>query len=455
MVLDGVINQAASGLANIQAELATVSQNVANADTPGYSVETVAPASIVADGVGDGVRTGIATRSVDATLQNEAFAGGATVADNQARSDVLGAIDQVSGTPGSGQDLASAIGALRDAFSTLATDPSAQAQQRAVVDQAQLVAGGVNALGQAVTTQRQSTQDQLVQAVAQANTALAQLGQLDRQIIDGKARGESVASLQDQRDAAAQTVSQLTGAQFLPQADGSLLAYSGGTNLPTDAASGPLAIASATLGPGAAGPALTVAGQAVALGSSATTGGTIGALIDLRDNVLPGIQSQLDGFANGLATGFASQGLTLFSDNAGDIPAAGTAGFAQTIQVNPAVQATPSIVRDGAAAPGAAGSTTIIDAVLNNVLDTGPATLSGQASSLVTGIAQQAATAASTLKTSQAVQTSLTTKLSAQTGVSVDSELSAMVALQNSYGANARVIAAVQSMWTQLLASVQ
>jgi flagellar hook-associated protein 1 FlgK len=455
MTLDGVIHQAASGLANIQAELANVSQNVANANTPGYSVETVAPQSAVAGGTGDGVRTGIATRNVDATLQAEVFASGATVADNQARSGVLAAIDQVSGTPGSGQDLASAIGALRDAFSTLATDPSQQTQQRAVVDQAQVVAGGLNALGQAVTTQRQSTQDQLEQEVTAANTALATVGAFNTQIIEAKAQGQSVAGLQDQRDAAALTVSQLTGARFLPQADGSLLAYSGGTNLPTDAATGPLAIATATIGPGSTAPALTVGGQAASLGNSATTGGTIGALLDLRDNVLPGLQSQLDSFANALATGFSGQGLTLFSKPDGTIPAAGTPGFAQVIQVNPAVSATPSMVRDGAAPAGDAGSTTIIDAVLANVLGTGAGTLSGQASALVSGIAQQASTAASTLSTNQAVQTGLTTKLSAQTGVSVDSELSSMVALQNSYGANARVIAAVQTMWTQLLTAVQ
>jgi flagellar hook-associated protein 1 FlgK len=37
----------------------------------------------------------------------------------------------------------------------------------------------------------------------------------------------------------------------------------------------------------------------------------------------------------------------------------------------------------------------------------------------------------------------------------MDTEMSNMIQLQNSYGANARVIAAVQSMWTQLLSSVQ
>jgi flagellar hook-associated protein 1 FlgK len=93
--------------------------------------------------------------------------------------------------------------------------------------------------------------------------------------------------------------------------------------------------------------------------------------------------------------------------------------------------------------------------VLGSALATGAGTVAGQAADLVSGIASQASTAAATLTSDQGVQSSLQTKLNAQTGVSVDSEMTSMIALQNSYGANARVIAAVQAMWTQLLSSVQ
>ena len=53
------------------------------------------------------------------------------------------------------------------------------------------------------------------------------------------------------------------------------------------------------------------------------------------------------------------------------------------------------------------------------------------------------------------MQTTLATKLSAQSGVNMDTEMSTMIQLQNAYGANAKVIAAVQAMWTQLLNTVQ
>jgi flagellar hook-associated protein 1 FlgK len=112
------------------------------------------------------------------------------------------------------------------------------------------------------------------------------------------------------------------------------------------------------------------------------------------------------------------------------------------------------MVRDGATPSGAAGDTTLIQTVLTNVLGAGAATISGLATALVASHATLAAAASSRLATDQAVQTGLVAKLSAGTGVSVDSEMADMVKLQNSYGANSRVIGAVQAMWTQLLSAI-
>ena len=60
----------------------------------------------------------------------------------------------------------------------------------------------------------------------------------------------------------------------------------------------------------------------------------------------------------------------------------------------------------------------------------------------------------SQLDTAQTLQTTLQTKLTNETGVNMDTEMSDMIALQNAYGANAKVMAAVQGMFNQLLATV-
>ena len=81
--------------------------------------------------------------------------------------------------------------------------------------------------------------------------------------------------------------------------------------------------------------------------------------------------------------------------------------------------------------------------------------LSDYATNLVSSQAEQSATTTSNLTTEQALQSSLNTKVTAVSGVNMDTEMSLMLNLQNAYGANARVISAVQAMFTDIMQAVQ
>ena len=228
--------------------------------------------------------------------------------------------------------------------------------------------------------------------------------------------------------------------------------------------------------------------------------GSIGANLQLRDTILPQAQAGLDEFTEALASRLQDQGLALFAQPDGTVPSGGGTpvqsgyiGFAGTVTVNPTVVARPSLVRDGTnagqggasaftpVADGPAGSTTLIDRVLTygfgSTVQAGVAqaarpflawarpgaislgfqpgaTLADFVAGLVGAQAQQASAASDTLSTGQALQSSLQAKVQATSGVSIDTELSTMIALQNSYGANAKVIGAVQAMWTDLFDAV-
>ena len=455
MSLDSVLHASASGLDSVTRRIATVSQNVANAGTAGYVRQTNAVTSAAAGGQGMGVRTGVAARSVDERLQADALAASATVVGQQTQSDALASIDAASGTPGSGFDLPSLLGTLRDAFTRLQSDPANAAQQRAVVNKADALARGVNTLGKAVSDARQSAQDAAVSDVAAANSALRDIGTLSDRIIAAKSSGQSTADLEDQRDRSVRTLSDLTGARVLRQANGGALAMAGGLELPLRSATGPFALAAATLAPdtpAAAVPQLSLDGVPVAVQS---VGGRIGANLALRDGTLPALQGQVDQFAQSLAARFSLQGMTLFTGADGAVPAVPTSGFAQGLRVSAAAVATPSITRDGTGPAGAAGSTALINNVLDRVLGSAPGGLVATASALVSQNAGLAADAASKLATGQAVQASLDKKLADGTGVSIDTETADLIRLQNAYAANAKVIAASQAMWTQLLDSVR
>lgn len=455
MSLDSVLNTSASGLESVSRRIATVSQNVANASTAGYVRETVDVNSIAAAGQGMGVRTGIVTRSMDERLQADALAASASVVGQQTRSDALASIDAASGTPGSGFDLPSLLGALRDGFTRLQADPANVAQQLAVVSGAGALARGVNALGKVVSDARQSAQDAAVADIDAANHALHDIGSLSDRIIAARSGGQSTADLEDQRDRSIRTLSDLTGARVLQQPNGDALAMAGGLVLPLRDATGPLVLASATIAPDtlpAAMPQVSLDGVPV---TGQPMGGRIGANLALRDSTLPGLQAGLDQFAQSLAARFDLQGMTLFTDAAGTVPALPTPGLAQSLRVSAAAIATPSMVRDGAGPAGAAGSTALIDRVLDRVLGSASGSLVATASALVSQNAGLAADAAGQLATGQAVQASLDKKLADETGVSLDTETADLVRLQNAYAANAKVMSASQAMWTQLLDSVR
>jgi flagellar hook-associated protein 1 FlgK len=504
MGLDSALSIASGGLANINAQFQLISQNVANAATPGYAAEVATQRAITADGVGTGVLIGAATLQIDKTLQTSVTQQNAVVSGGQTTQSALQAIDSVLGTPGSGNDLGSLLGNLRNGFSTLLTDPGNQTQQNAVVSSAATLAQGINTISAAYSAQRQAAQSGIESAVAAINTTLKSIGSISDQIIALKPTSQGTADLENQRNAAVQTLSTLLNVKTteLPNGDLSLFT-AGGLTLPTRDGEGTFAIANtaAPVGsfyPGGGIPPITLGGIDV---TKQMTGGVIGANIALRDTILPTDQAALDEFAQGLSSRFVQQGLTLFTDPAGNMPTgggtpvqAGYVGYAATIQVNPSVTTNPSLVRDGTKADssgtftpnppgGPAGFTGLITAIVNATF--GSQTQSGAAlpafntsglgasgnlvapfnannvalgdfaTSLVSSQAQQSAAATDSLANEQALQTSLNAKMSAVSGVNMDAEMSHMLTLQNAYSANARVIAAVQSMFAQLLQAVQ
>jgi len=460
--------------------------------------------------MGLGVVAGPVTRDLNTALQAQAFQQNSIVAGLQTTQTALQAIDAVQGTPGQGGDIASQLGALQDQFSTLLNQPDNQTQQEAVVSSATTLAHTINALSSAYTAQRQTAENNIVSEVGTINATLSTIGQLSNQIVTLQSGGQSTADLENQRDLAVQQLGQLVDVQTLVQPNGNMLiTTSGGLTLPTQGTSDPLSTSGAnvlpgTTYPGGGIPAITMGGMDV---TGQLAGGELGANVTLRDTTLPTYQAELDEFSQNLASNFSAQGLTLFSDPTGNVPGpagggtpvqTGYVGFASTIQVNPAVLADPSQVRDGnntiAGSPtgasaftpnppgGPAGFSTMIDRVLtytfgadvqagvtqpasnttglgaSGTLDApyaAPATLGGLASTLVAAQAQDSANTTSQLNTEQAVQTTLNGSLAASSGVNMDTEMSLMIQLQNDYGVNAKIIAAVQSMWTQLIGAVQ
>ena len=491
MSLNSILGTAGSGIAASSNAMAVISHNVANARTAHYTRETANQSSI---GDGFGVRIEPTRRDLDATLQAATFAQDATVAGLTTRQKALAGIDALQGATGSDSDLSSLLAQLQSGFTALATDPSNQTQQQAVVQAADTLAQQVRRVAGAVDTARQTAQDDAVAAVGELNSALSRVGGLSEKINRARGAGQSTADLESQRDDAIATVNAIVPVAVRPLASGDIALIGGGLILPTtsDAA---FSLAPARLGTGASAapspPALLLDGEDV---TARVTGGRLGAHLALRDTSMPEYAAGLDEFAHTLASRFDAQGLTLFTAADGTLPAgggqpvqSGYLGLAAGLRVNPVATSTPSVVRDGlqGATPttpsGRAGDSSLITRVLTYTFGaeesagvaqpppstTGlgaagrialpyaaPATLAGFSTALVAAMSGDAGDASNQLDSATALRTTLQGQLSAASGVSIDEEMANMVQIQNAYAANGKVIAAVQAMWNSLLAMV-
>ncbi len=510
MGLNSSMAIASSGLSALQAQMAVASQNVANASTAGYAAEKLSVSSRSAGGEGSGVVAGLTTRVIDQALETSLYNQNATVSALKTISDGLTTISALQGSTsadsGSSGTLSDDVGKVQSTLLTLEADPSSDSGQQAVVSAANTLATTVRNTASTYQSARQSAQESIVTEVQNANSALSQIGKLSNQISSLKANGVSTADLENQRATAMTDLSNIISVRYQQTANGDMLVSTAdGTALPTHQSSGPLATADATLNASSAYPgtvpAITLNGNDV---TTSLTGGRLGGNITLRDQTLPTMQAQLDTFSQTLATRFDAQGLTLFVGANGSIPPSvanaaspnGEVGFSAEIKVNPAVSANAALIRDGShdvtgSSTGASSfttntsrgtsDTTLIDRLVNFSLGatvqtgvnqpaaqttglgiSGTLSASFSGSTDITGLATsvtsiQAATisqASSDLTSETATQTALTTKVTSVSGVSVDDEMASIVALQNAYQANAKVITTVQTMFSALLSAI-
>lgn len=497
MSLDLALHVARSGLAAVQRGLAQTAQNVANADTPGYTRKAAPQESMVAGGQPMGLRTAEARRDVDAALSTQLDASRSAAAGAAAREELLAVVEAAHGTADGG-GLSDALAGLREGMIALRAAPGDTAAQFTALEGARTVAGGLNRLSDAIGAARQRAQDGIAQEVVSANAALREIAGLTLKI---KAGGGD-ATLEDQRDQAVARLSESIEVRAVRQPGGDMLLVArGGLVLPLDPGRDVLVAPDATV---ASGPLSGVSLNKTDI-TAQISGGRLGEFIKLRDSTLPRFQAEADTLATTVAARLDAQGLRLFTDVDGTVPdpaqhydGSAQIGFAGRIRINPAVDADPSLLRDGTrAVVGSAGGpsaftpnppggpaafTTLIDRVLDFAFGanaaagvpwspirtnglgpdgtlgspfTAPPTVEGYAARMSSAQTGDRASAAAARSQAEDLTKVLEGKFDQRSGVDPDAEMATMVALQNAYAANARVFGTVQSMWDALLSAVR
>lgn len=468
--LDSITSNASNGLRASQLGIAVLGDNIANADIAGHTAKQLDLSTFVVSGHTDGVRTGLVSRSIDAALQTSVWTSTSRVGALTTRAEVLQAVNATQGAPGDGTSISDNLSALQSALTKLQAQPSGATLQAAAVASAASLAGALNRTADEVTHQRSGVQEQISVAVDGLNAALATVRSTTADIIQAKGASQDTASLEDTRDEALGQLSTLLDLHYDKQANGDVTILGrSGFSLPLDGhfstSALPLAPAAAYVRGGTAVPPVLLSNGNPSVPptdvTTQATGGRLGELIRLRDSTLPKYTASLDDLSAKLANRFSAQGLQLFTDGSATTPLTAYAGLSSQLQVDPAILAAPSTMRDGTGSGGYAANPASGPAGYQDVLDRiAGATFEGTASQPSLGVLAQSfiseqATAAGQatgdLEGAKAYQTTVAARFADGSGVNVDHELGLMIRLQASYQANARIIQTSQALFAALL----
>jgi len=349
------LDAALSGLRVAQQALDVTSTNISNASTPGYTRKILPQESLVIGEASVGTRALALTRSVDAALISDLNKQISIASNYNVSQKYLDRIQAFHGSSNSGQALSACIADLSNTFTQLSISPDDQNLLNRVVSTAMQTTKKINEFSNLLTDLRIQSETEITTAVADINRSLDMIARLNKEIQKNSSYGRSTADLEDQRDEAIKTVAKYLQITTFSQNNQIIVITKQGQTL-ADNTARHLSFQSNTMlptsyYPGGGLTGLMIEGKDI---TQSDLGGQLGALFDLRDTTLPQYMAQLDEFSQKLAERFENEGLKLFTDLSGNVPASvadpgivGYVGFSALIKVNDAVIADPTLIRNG------------------------------------------------------------------------------------------------------------
>lgn len=480
MSISHAINAAQTGLKASGLRADIVATNVANASTPGYVRRSVLLSETILGGRTSGVTsTGIA-RSADAGLTAERRTLSSDVAQSSLMASTWQVLSSRLGDSVDGSGLFSKFSKFEAALSASVTSPESGTQLAALLDSASAVVRELNSLSSVVSQQRSEADREIADGVAIVNDALKTIEKLNG-LLAGMDRSTSqAAALMDDRERTLDTIAEYLPIEAVPREGGTIdVITAEGVYLVAGSAKqleftpGNSFGADMTVDNGALSK-LTVGDLELTPGASsyaAVSSGMFGALFTLRDSDLPAFGAQLDTIANDLVTRLSDDSIdpTKTPGDFGlfvDTGTPGDPGLAGRIDLNALIDPNQGgslwRLRDGigAVAEGPPGNNSILSAMSDAFTTIQSMNSNGiqgsfSATELVAHVAsltgQTRISHESVLSSSSTQHDLLIAAELSETGVDVDSQMQDLLAIEQAYAANARVIEIANQMLQKLM----
>ena len=441
--LNGSLSIALSALLVSQQQLETSANNVANANTPGFSRKRpdLTPGDPVVLG-GLSIGTGVALKQIQSLRDPILELRLSQETQTQGQLDTsLGALQQIQvGFSGTNSGIGNAISKFFDSLQQLSTDPTNLSLRQAILTAAGNLATTFNTEAHNLQAQRSNLDLNVVDTVGQINTLTVQIAGLNKQVSALENVHEDAGIFIDQRTEAIRRLSSLVDVSVIQTESGIALTTSNGTPLVAGERDFPL-----TTQIGSGGIHQVLAGTADVTGL--LTSGKLGGLLQVRDTTVPAVLDNLDQLATGLATALNTANRTGFDLNgiAGTdlfVPPVG-AGSAAALTVSITDPALVAASADGT--PGSNGNLALLSAVHDQAIVAGQKPLDFY-SRLVFKIGSDTANAGSDLEASSLIVRQLGDQRASISGVSLDEEAASISRYQAAYQAAARIVTTVNNM---------
>ncbi|HTU49443.1 MAG TPA: flagellar hook-associated protein FlgK, partial [Acidobacteriaceae bacterium] len=310
--LNSALQLMSGALAADQGALDVTSNNVANANTPGYTREVPifqANDSVTINGIsyGQGVQMTAAQSQrslvLDAAVQQQMQTQQATNSEATALTQVEDIFNQVTTSTSSSSgvnSLGDEVTNFFNSLSSLAATPSSVSLRESVLTAAGQMTSAFNSAASQLNQQTVSLNTQVQGVVNQINPLLTSIAQLNQQISTLSPNADA-GSLEDQRQYDLQQLSQYIGVNVVTNEDNSMtLTTTGGAlllskdqafQLTTGNVDGNVDVF--TSAPG---------GATDITSAQASGGGQLAGLLTTRDQDIPSILNQINTLASGVAT---------------------------------------------------------------------------------------------------------------------------------------------------------
>lgn len=285
-----LLSTSVSGLLAFQQALDVTSNNIANASTPGYSVETAnfaeAPGQFTGVGfIGSGVDVASITRTYNEYLAQQVRGSQASYASSNTLATQAAQIDDMLSASSTG--LTATLQSFVNSLQSVAGAPTSTAARQALLNQAQSLAQQLNSYDSQISQYGSQLESQLSGDVTQVNTITANIASLNQQIATESASGQTPNQLMDQRDKLITQLSQYVSVQTTTTSNGAMDVYIGsGQALVTGGTAAKLSTAAGAYDPSQLEITISGGGGTAADVTSEISGGELGGLLSARTLVL-------------------------------------------------------------------------------------------------------------------------------------------------------------------------